>query len=162
MVSTIVAFAEHSLHSTNRLISALRGRNFRILSITTGRTLAPDVAAATIVVDADQTPPQRVAVCLEKLEQVWNVRDVSADGVQRELALLKIVPTDHGRTTVESLVRTGAARLADQTGGTLILEVSGDSAALDRTIGALLGHGLEDVVRVGPIAMTRGSDAAAT
>src|SRR5262249_12409014 len=108
--STIVVSVDNSLQSVNRLISMLRGRNFQISSITTGRTLAPDVAALTIVVDAQRTPPHRVAVCLEKMEEVRNVCDVSAD-VQRELALLKLKQTDHARWTADVLVRAGIARL---------------------------------------------------
>jgi acetolactate synthase-1/3 small subunit len=159
MHSTIAVLTDNTLLGINRLVSGLRGRSFKVVSFTSGRTLAPDVAAATIVVDSEHSPVARVTVCLEKIEQVWNVREVSAvGGVQRELALLKVTGSADGRAAAAALVEAGAARQIDQTGDTLILEVADEPAGVDRAIAALLGHGLHDVVRIGPIAMTRGPE----
>jgi acetolactate synthase-1/3 small subunit len=135
----------------------LRGRNFRIASLTAAKTLTPDRALVTVVVDAEHTPPHRVAVCLEKMDEVREVCDVSGE-VQRELALVKLRQSDHARWIADVLVRAGVARLAERTDDALMLEVSGEPSAVDRIVGAFQRDALIDIVRVGPIAMSRGTE----
>src|SRR5687768_4127166 len=105
MQSTLIARGLDGLSTLNRIVSLLRGRSFGIVSLTAARTDAPGVAHVTIVVDASRTRPDRVASCLEKLEDVLSVEEIDpAHAVQRELALIKVARTEATTSRLSSLV----------------------------------------------------------
>jgi acetolactate synthase-1/3 small subunit len=163
MQSTLIARGQDGLSTLNRIVSLLRGRSFGIVSLTSGRTDTPGEAHLTIVVDASRTPPDRVASCLEKLEDVWSVEEVDpARAVQRELALVKIARTDATGPELASLLETGIARVVDSSDTTVIVEVVGAPQEVDRAISAMSRDGVVDVARVGQVAMVREARATRT
>lgn len=158
MQSTLIARGLDGLSTLNRIISVLRGRSFGIVSLNAARTDAPGVAHVTIVVDASRTPPDRVASCLEKLEDVLSVEQVDpAHAVQRELALVKVARTDAITSRLSSLVGAGVARIIDVNETTAIVEVVGTPQEVDEAISALHDVGVLEVARMGQVAMVRGA-----
>jgi acetolactate synthase-1/3 small subunit len=158
MQSTLIARGLDGLSTLNRIISLLRGRSFGIVSLNAARTDAPGVAHVTIVVDASRTPPDRVASCLEKLEDVLSVEEVDpARSVQRELALIKVARNDATTPRLASLVASGAARILDEHETTAIVEIVGSPQEVDAAIGAMQELGVLEVARMGQLAMARGA-----
>ncbi len=156
--SIFVASVQDSLQALNRVVSLLRGRNFRIESLTTARSEQLDVARLTVVVDASQVRPQRVASCLDKLEEVWSLREAQpADVVRREAALVKVRDSAPIREWIAALPASGAARVAEQSGGAAILEVFGAPEDVDRTIRSLPQESIIELARLGQFVMLRGA-----
>jgi acetolactate synthase-1/3 small subunit len=155
---TVVASVRNTLDALNRVVSMLRGRDFRVVSLSSARSEQPDMARLTIVVDAAHTRPSRVASCLNRLEEVWGVRQVeSRDVIRREVALVKIM-----ENAVEQLPGTtllsGAARVIESSGGAAILEIVGTPEEVDSVIGFLPPASILEMARPGQLVMVRGSD----
>jgi len=158
MTSMLVASARGSLQALNRVVSLLRGRDFRIASLTTMASEASEVVRFAIVVDASGTRPARVCSCLDKLEEVWSVREMEpADAVTRELAVVKIAADAVGAEPIVSLVAAGATRVLERNADTAILEVTGSSADVDAVVRALPRASVVEVARLGPMVMSRSS-----
>jgi acetolactate synthase-1/3 small subunit len=160
MTSMLVASARGSLQALNRVVSLLRGRDFQIASLTTMASEASDVVRFAIVVDASRTRPARVSSCLDKLEEVWGVRELQpSDAVTRELAVVKIAAAAVDAEPVASWVAAGATRVLERNAVTAILEVTGSSADVDAVVRALPWALVVEVARLGPLVMSRGSQA---
>jgi acetolactate synthase-1/3 small subunit len=158
MTSILVASASSSLQALNRVVSLLRGRDFRIASLTTMAAETPEMVRLAIAVDASQTRPARVSSCLDKLEEVWSVREVPAsEAVTRELAVVKIAAAVIGAEPFVSFFTRGAMRVLESDGETAILEVTGSSAEVDAVVRALPRALVLEVARLGPLVMSRGA-----
>jgi acetolactate synthase-1/3 small subunit len=156
--SLLVASARGSLQALNRVVSLLRGRDFRIESLTTMASETSDVVRFAIAVDASRTRPARVSSCLDKLEEVWSVRELQpSDAMTRELAVVKIAAAALGAEPVVSFVAAGTTRILERNAVTAILEVTGSSADLDAVVRALPWASVIEVARLGPLVMSRGS-----
>src|SRR5688500_18824063 len=115
MNAIIVASAGNTLQALNRLISLLRGRDFHIESLAVARSERSDVSRLTIVVDATRTRPDRVASCLQRLEEVWSVRRVErSEVVRREMALIKFTEDAVPGDCISAVLGSGAARLVER------------------------------------------------
>jgi len=154
-----VASVQDSLHALNRVVSLLRGRHFRVRSIATARSETPEVARLSIVVDASQSKPHRVAWHLEKLEEAWSVAAVDdKDVVCRGMALLKLDESIVEPRLIAGIVAAGQARLIDRTAGAVILEICGTPEQVENTIQLFLPAGVIELARPGELVMRRGAD----
>jgi acetolactate synthase I/III small subunit len=121
MDAMIVASAQNTLHALNRVVSLLRGRDFHVESLAVGRSERSGVARVTIVIDATRTRPERVASCLERLEEVWSVRRVErSEVIRREVALIKFIEDSVPGELVSAVVGSGAARVIERSGDRLV------------------------------------------
>jgi acetolactate synthase-1/3 small subunit len=158
MMSMLVASARGSLQALNRVVSLLRGRDFRLASLTTMASEASDVVRFAILVDASRTRPARVSSCLDKLEEVWSVRELQpSDAVTREIAVVKVAAAGVDAEPVVSFVAAGTTRVLERNVVTAILEVTGSSAEVDAVISALPSASVVEVARLGPLVMSRDS-----
>src|SRR5713101_7198795 len=124
-----------------------------------GRSEQSDVARLTVVVDESQTRPQRVASCLDKLEEVWSVREAhSSDVVRRQAALVKVSVSEGIREWIASVPASGAVRVAEQSGGAAILELFGTPEDVDRAIASLPADSIIESARLGEFVMLRGTE----
>jgi acetolactate synthase-1/3 small subunit len=156
MSSIFVASVQDSLQALNRVVSLLRGRNFRIDSLTMARSEQPEVARLTVLVDATQPRPQRVASCLDKLEEVWGVREVDpSEVVRRQAALVKVNDSEAVRDWIASLPVSGAARVAERSGGVAILELFGTPEEVEYAIASLPPDSIIECARLGQFVMLR-------
>jgi acetolactate synthase-1/3 small subunit len=157
MHAMIVASSLNTLQALNRVVSLLRGRDFHVESLAVARSERSDVSRLTIVVDATRTRPERVASCLDRLEDVWSVRRVErSEVVRREAALIKFIEDSVPGELVNAVVGSGAARVIERSGGAAILEIVGAPEEVDDVIGSLPPTSILEVARLGQLVMARG------
>jgi acetolactate synthase-1/3 small subunit len=160
MTTMLVASARGSLQALNRVVSLLRGRDFRIASLTTMTSETSDVVRLAIAVDASRTRPARVSSCLDKLEEVWSVRELEpSDAVTRELAVVKVSAAALATERVASSVAAGSTRVLERNADTAILEITGAPPDVEAVVRALPPALVIEVARLGPLVMSRGAQA---
>ncbi len=153
---TIVALVEDRPGALNRLVSKCRQRGFTIESFTMRRSEMPGLFRVVFEVRAD-TDPDQVVKQLSKLIEVVDIRDVtSVDTVTREMALIKVCCDRSQYGYITAIADTFQASILDASPGSVIVEVTGDARKIDTMVNLLDIYGVTEVVRTGPIAMTRG------
>lgn len=152
--ATVVADAQDSSVTLNRVVSLLRGRRFAVVSFTAARSHVPSIARLTIVVDAAHTRPGRVAACLAKLADVWNVQELEpVHSLRREIALVRVLcPADVQHTLAEVTSR-GGVRVAHRDSSSMILEVVAEPEKLDAIL-EQLDLPIVECMRSGTLAMS--------
>jgi acetolactate synthase-1/3 small subunit len=154
--STIAVLADNTLATLNRIMSVLRARQFNVLSVTPARTAAADIQAVSIVIGASPVPDQRIAACLQRIEEVSAVRTLEGGrAVCRELMLIKVERAAAPAGWLDDRLRDGTARVLDETASAVIVEMVGDPADLDRIAGALPAGAVNDLARIGPAVIWR-------
>lgn len=159
MNRTLVAWVEDKPGVLNRTASLFRRRAFNIESLTVGHTEEPGVSRMTIVVDSERTDAEKVVQNLYKLVNVIKVKDVTGQpAVMRDLALIKVKASNGTRSEVMQIVETFRARVVDVGLDTLTVEVTGTEDKIDGLFEVLNPFGVQEMVRTGRVAMTRGSN----
>lgn len=155
--ATIVADAQDSMLTLNRVVSLLRGRCFAVVSFTAARSHRPGIARLTIVVDGARTRPARVAACLAKLADVWNVNQLEpADSLVREMALVRVrCPVDRQPTALEEMPHE-AVQVVHRDDTSMLLQVVAEPARLDAMLREMALPILE-VLRSGIFASSLGA-----
>ena len=158
MKHTLVATMEDGPAVLNRVVSLFRQRGFAIDSLTIGKTHKPHVMRLTIVVDGNKTAIEQVVKQLYKVIEVRKVSDLTEDQtVERELALIKVTSKSAAlRSELLQLVEVYRARVVDIAMGSLTVEVTGPTDKIDSMISMLRPYGIKEMVRTGPVAMSRG------
>jgi acetolactate synthase-1/3 small subunit len=157
MDRTLVAWVEDRPGVLNRVASLFRRRAFNIESLTVGHTQEPGVSRMTIVVDGERTDTEKVVQNLYKLVNVIRVDDVTEEpAVMRDLALIKVMARNGNRSEVMQIVETFRARVVDVGLETLTVEVTGTEEKINGLVEVLRPFGVEEMVRTGRVAMTRG------
>jgi acetolactate synthase-1/3 small subunit len=157
MDRTLVAWVEDKPGVLNRVASLFRRRAFNIESLTVGHTQEPGVSRMTIVVDGERTDTEKVVQNLYKLVNVIKVDDVTEEpAVMRDLALIKVGASNGTRSEVMQIVETFRARVVDVGLKTLTVEVTGTEEKINGLVEVLRPFGVEEMVRTGRVAMTRG------
>jgi len=157
MDRTLVAWVEDKPGVLNRVASLFRRRAFNIESLTVGHTQEPGVSRMTIVVDGERTDTEKVVQNLYKLVNVIKVEDVTEEpSVMRDLALIKVGASNGSRSEVMQIVETFRARVVDVGLKTLTVEVTGTEEKINGLVDVLRPFGVEEMVRTGRVAMTRG------
>lgn len=157
MDRTLVAWVEDKPGVLNRVASLFRRRAFNIESLTVGHTQESGVSRMTIVVDGERTDTEKVVQNLYKLVNVIRVEDVTEEpAVMRDLALIKVGASNGNRSEVMQIVETFRARVVDVGLRTLTVEVTGTEEKINGLVEVLRPFGVEEMVRTGRVAMTRG------
>lgn len=151
--TTVVADAHDNPLTLNRVVSLLRGRCFTVLSFTAARSHQPGVVRLTIVIDAGRSRPGRVAACLSKLADVWNVRELDPTAaLMREVVLVRVLCASHEQPALMDAASRGTL-VIHRDAASLVLAVADEPEQLDRML-QQFGARVIELVRSGPIAMT--------
>ena len=158
MKQTLVAKVEDKPGVLNRVASLFRRRNFNIESLAVGHSETPGVSRMTIVTDEEELLRRNVIrTNLLKLINVIEVHDVTdIPSVIRETALIKVNADASQRGQVMDVAEMYRGRIVDVATHTLIVEVTGEPDKIESIIGVLEPFGIEEIMRTGKIAMTRG------
>lgn len=158
MKQTLIALVEDKPGVLNRVASLFRRRNFNIESLAVGHSETPGVSRMTIVTDEEEMLRRNVVRAnLLKLINVIDVQDVTdAPCVVRETALIKLSADATTRGQVMDVAEMYRARIVDVATETLIVEVTGELDKIESLIEVLQPFGVQEIMRTGKIAMTRG------
>ena len=154
---TMIAWMEDKPGVLNRVAGLFRRRNFNIESLAVGHSETPGISRMTFVAKGTNRDMRQVETQLYKLINVTAVRDVThLPTVTRELALIKVRVGNGDRAEVMQLVDIFRARIVDVSRKSLIIQIVGPEDRVQSLINLLEGFGIEEMVRSGRIAMTRG------
>ena len=135
--------------------------DYNIESLTVAETdKAAHTSRITIVTRGESHVMDQVRSQLERIVSVRQVIDVSLDpnGVERELALLKVRGAGADRIEALRVSEIFRAKVIDTTLQSFIFEVTGASSKIDAIIELMRPLGLVEVSRTGVLSIHRGSD----
>lgn len=136
----------------------LASRGYNIDSLAVGETEDPRLSRMTFVVVGDDAVLEQVRKQLEKIVTVVCVDDTGAgDHVERDLMLIKVASTPSRRSEIRELVEIFRALIVDVAPDAVMIEISGKERKIEAFIELMRPFGILELVRSGPIAMTRGS-----
>jgi acetolactate synthase I/III small subunit len=154
---TISVLVENKFGVLSRVAGLFSARGYNIESLSVGETLDPSVSRMTIVVTGDEFVIEQVMKQLHKLIDVIKVNDLTDDShVERELVLIRVNAEPQHRTEILRTADIFRARVVDVTAVSFVLEATGDEGKLEALIELLRPMGIQEVVRTGKIAITRG------
>jgi acetolactate synthase-1/3 small subunit len=158
MPHTLIALVEDKPGVLNRVASLFRRRNFNIESLNVGRTERSGISRMTIVVDSDHLDARKVEANLYKLVNVIDVQDVTSQpAVSRDLALIKVKASSGQRGEIANLAAIFRARIVDVAPDSVIVEITGTEDKVESLVELLRPFGIQEMVRTGQVAMTRGT-----
>jgi acetolactate synthase I/III small subunit len=154
---TISVLVENKFGVLSRVAGLFSARGYNIESLSVGETLDPSVSRMTIVVSGDEFVIEQVMKQLHKLIDVIKVNDLTDDShVERELVLIRVNAEPQHRAEILRTADIFRARVVDVTAVSFVLEATGDEGKLEALIELLRPMGIQEVVRTGKIAITRG------
>jgi acetolactate synthase I/III small subunit len=154
---TISVLVENRFGVLSRVAGLFSARGYNIESLSVGETLDPSVSRMTIVVTGDEFVIEQVMKQLHKLIDVIKVNDLTDDShVERELVLIRVNAEPQHRAEILRTADIFRARVVDVTAVSFVLEATGDEGKLEALIELLRPMGIQEVVRTGKIAITRG------
>ncbi len=131
-------------------------RGFNIDSLAVGVTNDPNVSRMTILTQGDDSTVEQIARQLGKLVDVIKVADVSENSVTRELALIKLRTSSETRGEILEIINIFRAKVVDISTDFLTVEITGNAEKVNALEDMLKGFGIEEMVRTGIIAISRG------
>lgn len=140
-----------------RISGLFSRRGFNIESLTVGHTELPGKSRFTIVVTGDDTVLEQVRKQLQKIVHVIKVWDIkNTEAVEREHALIKIEVPAENRSDILQIITALQARIIDSSGDIWILEVTGDTNAVNNAFNLLGDYRIVESIRTGKISLKRG------
>ena len=159
ILRTLVVYVEDKPGVLNRVASLFRRRAFNIESLNVGRTHEEGVSRMTIVLEGDDAMARRIEANLYKLVNVLRVEDIThSASVIRDLALIKVRADSAKRAGVLQICEVFRARVVDVAPESLMVEITGTQDKIDGLVAVLRPYGIEEMVRTGAVAMTRGAE----
>jgi acetolactate synthase-1/3 small subunit len=154
---TISILVENKFGVLSRVAGLFSARGYNIESLSVGETLDPTVSRMTIVVHGDEFVIEQVMKQLHKLVDVIKVNDLTdEDHVERELMLIRVNAEPQHRAEILRTADIFRARVVDVTPLSFTLEATGDRGKLEALIELLRPMGIQELVRTGNVAITRG------
>jgi len=141
-----------------RVANLVSSRGYNIESLNVAPTDNESVSRVTLVTLGSDKVIEQIAKQLGKLVDVVTIVDMTGtDHIERELALLKL-DVSSGRGPVQKRLDDFGARVLDNDGRYLTLELVGVGQEIDRLLEDLERLvPIESFVRTGPLAMARGA-----
>jgi acetolactate synthase-1/3 small subunit len=140
-----------------RVSGMIRRRGFNIQGLSVGPTDWNGRSRMTLTVDAGHAEVDQVQKQLERLVEVIDIEDLTeVPKLNRELALVKLAVTGPQREPAVAEVDRFGGRVVDAGPEHVIVEVSGELDRVERFLEAMRPHGIVELARSGPVAMSKG------
>lgn len=143
-----------------RVVGLFSGRGYNIESLTVTETeQASHVSRITLVTTGTPQVIDQISAQLDRLVPVHSVVDltVSGNGVERELALIKVAGKGDQRVESLRLAEAFRAQIVDATTESFVFEITGRTNKIDQFITLMGPLGLVEVSRTGIAAIGRGA-----
>jgi acetolactate synthase-1/3 small subunit len=156
----ISVLVENRVGVLARVAGLFTGRGFNIESLAVAETEDPSLSRMTLVTSGDARIIEQVTKQLNKLVDVIKVVDLSRENfVDRELILVKVKAEPEVRAEILRITDIFRGNIIDVSPKSYIVEVTGDEDKIQAFIDLVKPLGILEVVRTGPIALSRGSKA---
>lgn len=157
MKYTLVAWMRDKPGVLNRVSGMLRRRNFNIDSLQVSHSETPGISRMTFVVDGDERVVDQVVKQMHKVVDVTRVQDITdRPVVLRELALIRVSTTAENRAEILQFAEIYRAQVVDVALESLVIQIVGSEEKVDSVIDLLSNFGIQEMVRTGRVALTRG------
>jgi acetolactate synthase-1/3 small subunit len=154
---TITALVQDKPGVLARVASMFSRRGFNISNLVVGHSEKAHLSRMSFDVEGDEWVVEQVTKQLYKLIDVVDVTDISSDSiVVRELALIKVKSSSETRAQIIQTVDIFKADIIDVADDAVIVEVTGDGEKVDPLLKLLEPFGIQEIMRTGRVAMTRG------
>jgi acetolactate synthase-1/3 small subunit len=143
----------------HRVVGLFAARGYNIESLTVAETdRKAHTSRITIVTRGTPHVLAQIEAQLEKLISTRHVQNVTRDpnGVERELALVKVRGVGADRAEARDLAGIFRARVIDTNSESFIFEISGAPSKIDKFIDLMRPIGLVEVSRTGVLSIERG------
>ncbi|HEY8574396.1 acetolactate synthase small subunit [Phenylobacterium sp.] len=158
-LATFAILVDNEPGVLHRLVGLFAARGYNIESLTVAETdRNAHTSRVTIVTRGTPQVLSQIEAQLEKMVSTRHVQDVTKDpnGLERELALVKVKGTGHERVEALRVSDIFRAKVIDTTHESFVFEVTGASAKIDRFIELMRPLGLVEVSRTGVLSIQRG------
>lgn len=148
---------ENEAGALSRVAGLFSARGYNIESLTVAPTEDQTLSRMTVVTRGSDDVIEQITKQLNKLIDVVKLIDLAeAIHVERELMLVKVKAADENREEVKRLSDIFRGKIIDVTANSYVIEMTGTSDKLDAFVSALDGDVVIEVVRSGPMGMSRG------
>lgn len=141
----------------SRVTGLFSGRGFNIESLSVAPTIEKEVSCLTLVTNGDEAIVEQITKQLHKLIDVIKVTDMSEhEYVEREMALIRVKAESSSRAEVLRTIDIFRGKVVDVSPKSYAIEVTGSVSKVQAIIDILRPIGIQEIVRTGAVAMTRG------
>ena len=161
-LATFAILVDNEPGVLHRLVGLFAARGYNIESLTVAETdRRAHTSRVTIVTRGAPHVLQQIEAQLEKMVATRHVQDVTRDpnGLERELALVKVRSTGTERVEALRVADIFRARVIDTTHESFVFELTGASTKIDKFVDLMRPLGLVELSRTGVLSITRGAEA---
>jgi acetolactate synthase-1/3 small subunit len=158
---TIAVLVDNEAGVLARVIGLFSGRGYNIESLTVAEVdHAAHTSRVTIVTSGTPQVIEQIEAQLGRLVPVHRVVNwtTTKPGIEREMALVKVVGTGEKRVEALRLSDAFRARVIDTTHTSFVFEITGAPDKIDAFVDLMRPLGLVDVSRTGVAAISRGPE----
>ena len=159
---TIAVLVDNEAGVLARVIGLFSGRGYNIESLTVAEVdHAAHTSRVTIVTSGTPQVIEQIEAQLGRLVPVHRVVNwtTTKPGIEREMALVKVVGTGEKRVEALRMADAFRARPVVTTHASFVFEITGAPAKIDSFIELMRPLGLVEISRTGVAAISRGPDA---
>lgn len=160
--ATLSILVDNEVGALARVVGLFAGRGYNIESLTVAETdHQKHTSRITIVTRGTPAVIEQIKAQLGRLIPVHRVIDLAVDkpGVEREMALIKVVGEGDLRAEALRLSKVFRARVIDITHTSFTFEVTGSPVKIEAFIELMVPLGLIELSRTGVVAISRGIEA---
>ena len=156
MKHTMSVLVENHFGVLARVAGMFSSRGYNIDSLSVGVTEDPATSRMTVVVTGDENVLEQIVKQLNKLVEVIQVDDLTAeDHVERELVMVRVDGGGKARSEIIEIATIFRARIVDMGADAIITEVTGTEDKVNAFIDMMRPFGITELVRTGRIAIAR-------
>jgi acetolactate synthase I/III small subunit len=159
--ATFAVLVDNEPGVLHRVVGLFAARGYNIESLTVAETdHRAHTSRITIVTRGTPHVLAQIEAQLKNMVSTRYVQDVSRDpnGVERELALVKVRGTGAERVEALRLGEIFRARVIDTTSESFIFEITGAPSKIDKFTDLMRPLGLVEVSRTGVLSIERGAE----
>ena len=148
---------ENESGALSRVAGLFSARGYNIESLTVAPTEDRTLSRMTLVTRGSDDVIEQITKQLNKLIDVVKLIDLAeAVHVERELMLVKVKTTDDNREEIKRLSDIFRGKIIDVTLSSYVIEMTGPSDKLNAFVAVFSEDSIVEVVRSGPMGMSRG------
>jgi len=160
-LATFAILVENEPGVLHRLVGLFAARGYNIESLTVAETdRNAHTSRVTIVTRGAPQVLTQIEAQLQKMVAARHVQDVTRDpnGLQRELALVKVRGVGADRVEALRISEIFRARVLDTAIDSFIFEVTGASSKIDKFLDLMRPLGMVELARTGVLSIARGAE----